>query len=366
MSTHQEDAPAASPGEDRKQARSLTSKVLVIAGTTVSIVLVLLFLGYAASILLLLFAGLLLAVFLSGLATALCDRTPLSYGWSLAVVLLGLIALFAGAGWLIAPQIASETSELSETLPQSVSDLEAFLNRYSWGRYLTSNIPPPRAAMSGQEVWSRITGIFSTAFGIVANAVFILITGIYLAANPKLYRDGMIRLVSIRKRQRAEEVLDALGKALWGWLTGTLISMSLIGLLAWLGLTLLGVPLPAALGFIAGLLEFVPLIGPWLGAIPAVLIGFMKSPATAVYVGFLYFGIQQVEGNLITPIVMKKAASLPPVLTLSATVIAGLFFGLLGIFLATPLAVVAKVLVQMIYVEDVLGDRADHPAGADT
>lgn len=366
VSTRAEDAPGAGPFDGhRKRSRILTSKAVIAVGTGASIVLLLLFLWRAASVLLLLFAGLLVAVFMSGSATALSDRTRLSYGWSLAAVLFGLIAFFVGTGWLLAPQIASQISELSETLPQSVASLESFLNQYPWGRYLTRSMPSPDEIMSNDAVWSRLTGIFSTALGVVANSLFILTVGIYLAATPNLYRRGIVRLVPISKRERAGEVIDALGKALWGWLVGTLISMALIGLLSWLGLMILGVPLSIALGFIAALLEFIPIIGPWLSAIPAVLVAFMTSPTKAVYVALLYLGIQQVEGNLITPIVMRKAVSLPPVLTLSATVIAGLFFGLPGVFLATPLAVVVMVLVRMLYVEDVLGDRMDDPAKAD-
>lgn len=331
-----------------------------VVGLSLAIVVVLLFFWSIAQVLLLVFAGLLLAVLLHGLASRLSAHTPLSYGWSLALVGVGLLALLSLAGWLLVPRIADQLDQLTETIPQSIDRLEQQVRQYGWGAFLLDHMPAAEEVMRGRQgLWQRLFGVVSTAVGILANLVIILVTGVYLAASPDLYKKGIVRLVPLRARARAHEVLGAVGQALWQWLIGQFISMTIIGVCAWIGLMLLGVELALILGLIAGLLEFVPLIGPWVGAAPAVLLAFAESPTQALYVGLLFLGIQQLESNVVTPLVMKEAVSLPPVLTLTATLVGGVLFGLAGILLATPLTVAIMVLVQKLYVEDVLGDTAE-------
>ena len=135
--------------------------------------------------------------------------------------------------------------------------------------------------------------------------------------------------------------------------------MAAVAVLSGVGLWLIGVPLALALGLIAGLLDFIPYVGPWLGAAPAVLLALAEGPAEAVWTAILFLVIQQVEGNVLMPVIQKRASALPPVLTILAVVAFGVLFGFMGVFLATPLLLVLIILVRMIYVEDVLGDRSD-------
>lgn len=159
--------------------------------------------------------------------------------------------------------------------------------------------------------------------------------------------------------QRAEEVIDTVVLTLRLWLLGQLVVMVAVGTLSTIGLWLIGVPGALLLGLFAGLLEFVPVIGPLIAAIPAVLVALVESPVTAVYVALLYFGVQQLEEYVITPLAQQRAVHLPPLLTIAAVLIMQILFGILGALVATPLIAALMVLVKMLYLEDVLGKEVE-------
>jgi len=170
--------------------------------------------------------------------------------------------------------------------------------------------------------------------------------------------------VPLPARPRAREVLAELKRTLGWWLLGRLCSMLVIGTATGVGLRLLGVPLALTLGLIAALLSFVPYIGPILAALPAVLIGLTQGPLQAFHVLLFYVGLQTLESYLFTPLVQRRAIALPPALQLAAQVLAGVLFGVIGLALATPLTAAGQVLVRMIYVEGMLGDRGEVSPGA--
>ena len=161
--------------------------------------------------------------------------------------------------------------QLAETRPQHSLEVSADF-RQPWGEFVLTRVPDAQSIVGGQEsgIWGRITGVVSRVVEFLGNIVIILATGLYLAASPGLYRRGIVRLVPVQHRDRAREVLGAVGRALWSWLTGQFISMTIIGVGTWIGLMLLGIPLAFALGFIAGTFEFVPIIGPFASSVPAV------------------------------------------------------------------------------------------------
>jgi predicted PurR-regulated permease PerM len=181
--------------------------------------------------------------------------------------------------------------------------------------------------------------------------------GIYFAIEPGLYRRGFIKLLPLADRRRAHEVIDATGNTLWWWIIGVMISMATIGVLTTIGLWILGIPLAPTLGLLTGLLAFIPNFGPILSAIPPMLLGLMISPMDAFYVVMLYLIVQAIESNIVTPQVQKRTVSMPPVLGMVGQLLFGVFFGFLGLLLATPLVAAIIVLVKMLYVEDVLGDK---------
>ena len=312
--------------------------------------------------LLLVFLGALIAVFLRGLARRVSDHTPLSVGWSLAAVSIGLAALFGIACVLLGPRFAVEFSQLTQTLPASVEQLKQSVRALPGGEQVIASLQGPDGKMQlGGDLFSRFTGMASRTLSILTNIILVLFAAIFFAADPDLYKRGVVALVPKDKSERAGEALDATGRALWKWLMGKFIAMLFVATYVSIGLMLVGVPLPLALGLISGLSDFVPFIGPTVAGIPGVLLAFTISPTKALWAALVYFSAQQIEGNIITPIIQKEKVSLPPVLILLAIVAAGLLFGILGVIVATPLVVVLMTLVKMLYVEDVLGKEVDVP-----
>jgi predicted PurR-regulated permease PerM len=326
--------------------------------TTATVFAILLFVVWQTSaILLLVFAGILLAVVLNGLAVRISGRFHTSYRVSVTVVLLTAIAVLAIGALILAPRLSDQVSDMSERLPQALQQLRDKLGQYGWARQALSQGSGSASMPFSNGLLPRLPNLFSSTFGFLADAVLVLFIGLYLAYDPGLYRSGLIRMVAPRHRSRATEVLDVLNGTLWWWAIARLCTMLAVAVLTGIGLALIGVPLAFTLGLIAGLFDFVPFIGPILGAVPGIVLALTESADKALYAFILYIGIQQLEGNVITPLFEKKAVGLPPAVTLAALALFGALGGILGMFLAEPLAAVLMVLVNKLYLEDWLGDR---------
>jgi len=185
----------------------------------------------------------------------------------------------------------------------------------------------------------------------------VVLLSIYLASEPGFYVHGFTKLFPKSRRDRVREVLAPIGEMLGRWLIGKAASMLFIGLMTWIGLSIIGVPLALTLGLLAGLLSFIPNFGPIISALPALLLAFIDSPITAVYVLGLYIGVQLIESNIVTPLIERETVELPPALTIIFQLSLAALVGGLGLVLATPLLAVIMVLVQMVYIQDVLGDK---------
>jgi predicted PurR-regulated permease PerM len=206
--------------------------------------------------------------------------------------------------------------------------------------------------------------VFSSTVAVLASLILILVVAIYVAAEPELYHRGLLHLFPHAMRHRAGEVLSETATLLRRWLATQLVAMVTIGMLTTVALLWLGVRAAVGLGIIAGLLEFIPYVGPILSAVPAVAMGFLTSPQTALYVVLAYTAIQQTESHILIPLLMKRGLDLPPVVTIVAQTVMGLVFGFLGLLVAMPLVGVAMVLIKMLYVQDVVGDDVTLPGDA--
>lgn len=339
--------------DDRFARRSLT-----VIGQLVVVVLLLLMVWFSVRVWLVVFAGILFAIFLRTLADWVRARTRLPPAACLAMVIVVLIGLGTVIGWLMAPPLSEQINELTQQLPQAIKDLQQRFEKSGLSRFLPRALPPASDVLANAgKAASKIADIFSITLEAVTGAILILFLGIYFAAAPQTYIDGFVRLFPVAKRDRVRHVLAEVGSILRYWLVGQIISMILVGVLIGVGLQLLGVPLPLALGLLAGLLEFIPIFGPWIAATPAVLLAFLSGPFEALYVVLLFIGVNFVESHLLIPVIHRFAVSVPPALMAIALVLMSVLFGFLGLFLATPLTAALLVLVRTVYVEDVLGDR---------
>jgi predicted PurR-regulated permease PerM len=312
---------------------------------------------FAADIVLLVFASILLAILLRSLAEALAARLRISPRWALAIVATLLALSLSVIGWSIAPAIGEQVGALRATLPAALQRLQQELSRFVWLEAIFDAAPRPDEVAAQPQAASKVAGAVSGTLAAIGHTFVVIVIGLYLAADPRPYIEGTVRLFPPAHRKRAREVLLAMGQTLRWWLFGKAISMVAVGIAVFIGLAVIGVPMAGALALIAALLDFIPNIGPALALLPAALFALLQGPTQVFYVVLLYGVIQTVESYLLTPMIERRTVELPPALTLVALLVAALLFGWLGLLLAAPATAALMVLVQMVYVEDTLGER---------
>lgn len=342
-------------GSERKET---AQRALVYVAVAVSIVVVLVLLWYAIDVVLLAFFSVLIAILLRTPANWLARHTPLGPNWAFGLVAVLAVSLLVGAGVLFGKGIAAQTLELSKQVPQIIESIREELRKHEWTS-LIFELSQNAAEQSGQGFGFIGQGVrlIGSTFGALGNVVIVVLIAAFLAAQPQIYVSGFLRLVAVRRRARVREVLETIGHVLQRWLVGQAFLMLLVALTTGTGLFLLGVPLALPLALLAGLLEFVPYFGPIIAGVPAVLIAFSQDPELAVKVIVLYVVVQSALGYLVEPYVQHKAVYLPPGLIIFSQILLGLIIGGLGLAVATPLAAATMVAVNMLYVEDVLGDK---------
>lgn len=262
------------------------------------------------------------------------------------VVLLGVLILF----FLIMPPFVNQLQEINQTLPQALDQLQINIDRF------TRMLPAPvlqnfqgidsliqrLESLDLQALFSRFFAFFSNTLIVVLNLLLVIAVTIMLMLSPEAYRRLFVRAFPASARSRVQTVLDDCEESITGWFIGILFNMSVIAVMSMVGLWILGVPLAFANGLLAGLLAFIPNLGPVISVIPPAAIALLEAPWKAVAVIILYIVIQQVESNILTPAVMRKQVSLLPAVTLLAQVTFAIFFGFLGLFLALPLTLILQ------------------------
>ena len=342
--------------------QSFTRKVILTVAIVLLALLLILLVYFTLDVLLLIFSSILLAIFLRGIADLLRRFLNISEVFSVLFVTVLLVGLFAGAIALLAPDVAEQVRHLREELPRSATAAANYISQYGWGRALIEQLPSlenARTILNPTALLAGVGGFFSSTIGTVGNFFVVVLLGIYLACEPRTYSRGFTNLFPLTHRTRVREIMFAVGETLQWWLVGKVGSMVFIGLLTWIGLYLLGVPLALTLGLIAALLSFIPNFGPIISALPALLLAFIPpgSPINALYVLILYVGVQVIESNLVTPFIERETVEIPPALTIVFQLALAVLVGWLGLVLATPLLAVFIVVIEMVYIEDVLGDR---------
>jgi predicted PurR-regulated permease PerM len=211
------------------------------------------------------------------------------------------------------------------------------------------------------RLFGHVQYAVSGAYVFVINTIVIVCLGLFFAAHPAGYREGMLVLVPIAARARVREVMDEIGGTLRSWLLGQLMRSLLVAVVLWIVFAFFAVPGASLLGLQAGVANFVPYLGPLIAALPVALVVMPLGLSTLAWVMAIYFAIQTIEGFLVAPLIQKGAVNVPPAWTLFAIVILGAMFGVMGVALAAPLLAVARVAVLRFYVEDWLQDRSGAP-----
>jgi predicted PurR-regulated permease PerM len=316
-------------------------------------------------VLLIAFGSLVFAVAVRTLAQPIHRHTRLSETWAVALVVILLVLLVLGLSWLFGQQIAQQLRGLQERIPQALSEVRAWLEARPAGRFVLERLSGATEGDGGGAIagLQKFVAIGAVTIG---HAVIMFFGGVFMAANPKLYFDGFVRLFPVGYRPKLRDALLASGNALRHWLLGQGVSMLCVGLLTGIGLWIAGAPLALVLGIIAGLLNFIPVLGPTLAFGPGVLVALTDSPRTAVYAMVVYLLVQQLEGHAITPLAQRWAVKLPPAFGLLAVVSFAQLFGFFGVLFGIPLAVVSLSLVKKLYIEGALEENEPAPAPRST
>jgi predicted PurR-regulated permease PerM len=358
------------------------STALKVTAIVFAVLIALRFLWIAHAIVIVTILGVLLGLALSR-AVDFLEKHKVRRGLGAAITMILLVGSVIGIGAMVAPSIRRQTGEIAKELPKVIEQIERKVGSSGASKALgmapqqqqpqqDKGQPAQQQQQQQQQKQGGLSAqltkelrgatkflfpIVSSVFGAIGGLIIVLFIGMYIAAEPDKYRDGIVHLIPHRHRPRGREVLTTLATTLRQWLIARLIAMVAIGLITGIGLALLRVKGAAALGVLAGLLELIPFFGPFVSAIPAIGIAMVDSPQKAIAVIVLYLVVQQLEGNVITPLILEKRLDIPPVLTVVGVSAMAIVFGVMGMLVAEPLLAAALVLSKMLYVEDVVGDE---------
>jgi predicted PurR-regulated permease PerM len=274
----------------------------------------------------------------------------------LALVISGalILGVIVAAGYLFGTRIADEFQDVTQRALSASADIRRGLEGSPYGKFLLDHFSGSDVSVAGV-----LSGLLKISSRFLEALVIMVISAVYLAAQPRHYREGLIWLFPPRAHAHAARIFDGIGEALRLWLIGQLIEMVLIGALSTLAIWMIGVPSPLALGLIAGIGEFIPYVGPLLAAIPALLVALTKSPEAALWTAVAYLIIHQIEGNIVAPLIQRRMVSIPPAVMLLGIVAITYLFGAAAIIFAAPIVVVIFAGVSLLYVRDTLGEKTE-------
>ncbi len=311
-------------------------------------------------LLLLIFTAVVIATSLNILVKSFCRRgVKRVYGVLLTILLL--LGVISGFFWIIVPPFINQFQLLAKLIPLGIAKLNIWLDMIVMRLDpKIMNYLPTRDELTRQlqPLLENLLGgglsLFYGSLGVLLSILFLLVITLMILGNPTPYRQGFIRLFPAFYRRRVDEILDLCDIALEGWLVGILFNMCVIAILSFIGLSILKIPLALAQAILAGILTFIPNLGPFLSVLSPMAIALLDAPWKSLAVLICYVLIQQIEGNFLTPFVMQKQVSLLPAITLLSQIFFATFFGFLGLFLALPLTIVGQVWFKEVVVKDIL------------
>jgi len=333
-------------------------RVLIV----ITIVSAVLLLWQLRKVVVLLFGAVMVATIFRAISDLIEKHLRLPERLAVLLSVLLIVGIIGGVIWSIGSQVSAQGQNLVDTLPRAAQMIDDRLAAMGLGHPLDRWM---HNMHSGSLIGSDLKNVVSSVTLTAASFLIVFFGGIFLAAEPRLYGIGLIKLMPPARRRLVAEAMEESDRALRLWLKGQLWAMILIFLMTWFGLWLLGVPSALVLALISGVLEFIPYAGAITSSIPAIMVALVKSPELALWVVGLYVVVHHVEAYLIQPVIQQFAVEIPAVITLFALLAFGLLFGVLGILLAAPLAVVSYVLVKRLYVIEALDTPTPIPGEKD-
>lgn len=368
------------PADNRLRARNDMAWAIAVGG--IGIVLfasLLLFAWHFASTLFLLFAGMLLGVGLNAMTTLLGRLVNLPHALRLAIVCLALAGVLSGIVFLGGTTIAQQATVLSDTIKSQLGGVKKFLEEHGVDTsYLdftnaagaaapagsaatttapvatpSHNLPSAGAlASSGGAIVSQTLKVLLGTVSVVGNFFIVMFLGLAFAAQPSVYRTGLLFLAPAKYRGEATVIVDRIGETLERWLIAQMITMAAVFLVTWIGLAVIGIPSSFILGIQAGLLAFIPTVGAILGGLIVVLASLATGWIAALSAFVLFLGVHALESYVLTPIIQRQALDIPPATLFAFQILLGVVFGIWGLALALPLMAIAKVMIDHFKAED--------------
>ena len=363
------------PADDRRSARNDLAWAISVGGIgIVTFAVLVLFTWHFASTLFLIFAGVLLGVALNAMTNRLDRVVSLPHSLRLTLVCLALAGLLSGVVFLGGATIAQQATALSGTIKSQLVNVKAFLDRNgidtsyfdlggssASGASSTPETPgaathplpsPGTLASSGGAIISQTFKLLLGTVSAVGNLFIVLFLGVAFAAQPSVYRNGLLFMAPARHRAGAAIIVDRIGETLERWLIAQMITMSAVFLVTWTGLAIIGIPSSFILGLQAGLLAFIPTVGALIGGLIVVLASLASGWVAAVSAFVLFLGVHALESYILTPIVQRQALEIPPATLFAFQILLGVVFGIWGLALALPLIAVAKVVIEHFKADD--------------
>jgi predicted PurR-regulated permease PerM len=352
----------------RADPKAQRRNMYVGIGLAFALFLALYFVYQVRAVMLVLLLTLLFSVIISRPVDYLA-RKGLGRGLGTLIVLGILTLALVLGGVALGSVVESQAQQLAEDLPTLLSSAQDFAEEVQSRFGLNISLPgsqqlldSARSFLSG-GAFSTFVSVGASVANVVSFAAVVLISTIFTVARPAPLVDGFVSLFPAGRRERVREILTKMYKNVQRWFLGQLASMTIIGLLFTIALSVIGVPFALLLGILSGLLAFIPFIGPAISVIPPILLALAQEPISALWVILAYAGVQFVEGNIVQPVVMSRAVSLHPVIIVFALLIMGTLFGFIGVLLAIPLVAALQVLVQELWIKRMneLGTDPDPP-----
>ncbi len=361
------------PESHDNSTRSFSKKVLIAVAVAATITILVLFIGYAVNILMLVFVGVLLGIIFRSLRDIVSKYSRIPTTPSLVIVIVFFLSLIIGSGFLLAPGVYDQASMMYEQVPEEWNNIKQQIWQYDWGKEVARENPEAKDIMENEsdgtgednDMTRGILDMFSVTAGAMTSTVLVFVIAIYIAAEPEVYTGGLLRLIPIDKRLLAIKIMDETALTMQWWLVGQLLSMLILGTITTLGLWLMGMPYSLILGIFTALMTFIPNLGPILAGIPTLLVALTVSPEMALYVAIFYIGLQSIEGYFITPMIHRKAINVSPVLIITFQFLLYYLVGFIGVFVAMPLLAFLMILIQRVYVEEILGDSMEEKINID-